>query len=462
MDRLIVIGASFLAVTLFTLLVNQWRVPGWRKAAYQCGLKEVRTFPSGVLHVQLTGRSGALNVRFEDAPTWNFARVIVAVPGPLYFSRLRIRRQESKPAREVEVGDGPFDDVFWIEGPTRQALALLNQEARRLLSRLIAQCRLEIAEGELRAVMQDNLIPHLLPLLLDLGRLFAQPLDVPQRLAENAQRDPEAGVRLRNLLVLVRELPRDPRTAEALRAACADSSAEVRLRAAMELGAEGRSVLLDLAETSADDAVRALAIGGLGRELPLERTRAILIRALRGRFLQTARACLERLGEDGSAVAIELLARVMLRERSELAAAAAEVLGVTGSPAAEERLVEALERDVPDLRVAAARALGGLGSVTAVPALREAAERFPHDPDLRRAARQAIAEIQSRLPGASPGQLSLSGVEVGQLSLAEAEAGQLSLAQPEAGQLSLSTDPAGQLSLTRERPAPLAAGGEGE
>ena len=42
-----------------------------------------------------------------------------------------------------------------------------------------------------------------------------------------------------------------------------------------------------------------------------------------------------------------------------------------------------------------------------------------------------------RLPGASPGQLSLASTEAGQLSLAPTEAGQLSLAEDPAGRLSL-------------------------
>jgi len=80
--------------------------------------------------------------------------------------------------------------------------------------------------------------------------------------------------------------------------------------------------------------------------------------------------------------------------------------------------------------------------VAAVLPLEEAAESFSHGPELVRATRQAIAEIQSRLPGASPGQLSLAGVETGQLSLAT-----------ESGELSLATaDPAGELSLPPEEP----------
>ena len=110
--------------------------------------------------------------------------------------------------------------------------------------------------------------------------------------------------------------------------------------------------------------------------------------------------------------------------------------------APEPALILALQREPMGLQVAAANALARVGSPAAVLPLKEAAESFHFAQDLRKAARQAIAAIQSRLPGASPGQLSMAEVETGQLSLA-----------PEAGQLSFATDPAGQLSL-----APAEAG----
>jgi hypothetical protein len=47
-------------------------------------------------------------------------------------------------------------------------------------------------------------------------------------------------------------------------------------------------------------------------------------------------------------------------------------------------------------------------------------DRALREGDFRRAAHQAIAPIQSRLGGASPGQLSLATADAGQLSLAEA------------------------------------------
>jgi HEAT repeat protein len=184
---------------------------------------------------------------------------------------------------------------------------------------------------------------------------------------------------------------------------------------------------LKLAESPADDTVTAEAVSILGQELAFERTRAILDRARGLRHIQTARVCLEVLGRSGTADAVGALAKVMEEEVGALAPAAAQALGAAGSPAAEPPLILALQSEKADLRVAAANALGRVGSVTAVLPLKEAAERSWLDLELRRATHQAVAEIHSRLPGASPGQLSLAGAEMGQLSLAQDGVGQLSL-----------------------------------
>ena len=70
-----------------------------------------------------------------------------------------------------------------------------------------------------------------------------------------------------------------------------------------------------------------------------------------------------------------------------------------------------------------------MGGAAAVAPLRTMAARFPFDLGLRRASRQAIAAIQSRLTGATPGQLSLADGGSGQLSLAEESAdGRVSIA----------------------------------
>lgn len=429
------------------------RLRTWREAASWSDLRVLEHSSPSAWRPFLKARGGPLEVRIEASRrNAGFASLVIEVPGPPGFTGMKLRRERHRPRgmREIEVGDEAFDSKFFVEGPIRTVFTLLDAEARRLLigadGESLWDKELELVGGEIRAETSDPQLPAILPILLEVGRRFAQPVDVARRLAENAGQDPTAGVRLANLLLLVREFPGEPGTVEALRAACSDPSPEIRLRAAEKLGAEGRDVLVNLAESEVDDAVSEQAVAILGEDLAFERATAILRLALRRRRLGTARVCVEALGRHGEA-AVEMLAKVTAREQGELAAAAAQALGETGSLTAEPSLIQALQHENMEVQVAAAKALGRVGSAAAVLPLKAAAERSSRDEDLRRATRQAIAEIQSRLPGASPGQLSLAGAEVGQLSLAQAEAGQLSLATGPEGQLSLAPGELGQLSL---------------
>jgi hypothetical protein len=431
-------GFSFWAA----VRANQSRLRNWRSAAESCGLRVEEISSPWAWRMKLHARAEPLEVWIESARRDQHAvRITVAVPGPPGFSGVRIRRESLRPrgAREIEVGDGIFDSTFFVEGPRRLVFTLLDGETRGLLKNINALGPLGIAGSEIRAEMSEGLLDLVLPMLLDVGRRFAQRVDVAQRLAGNAGQDSEAGVRLSNLRLLVDEFPGEPGTLETLRnAAWSDPSPGIRLRAASGIGVEGHAVLVELAEGMVEDPVSAQAVSTLGRNLPFERVRAILDLSLRRRRLQTAHACLEALGSSGDAADVNRLAKVMALEQGELAAAAALALGVTGCAAAEPPLLLAFQREkTDDVRVAAAKALGRVGSAAAVLPLKEATERSAGNSELLRALRQAIAEIQSRLPGASPGQLSLAGVEAGQLSLAQAEAGQLSLAADPAGQLSL-------------------------
>jgi HEAT repeat protein len=445
-------GPLWLGVgTLRNILQSQARrLRLWRSAAAACGLSVVGTSSVWTWRLKLEAKADPIAVRIEGAqqPGNVGTRIVVTFPGPPGFSEVRIRPDQLFVLREPQVleiliGDPAFDQTFIVEGPLRLIGGLLDAEARRLLLDLNNQSRVVIAHSELRAEIFDHQLSSVLPLLLELGRRFAQKTDIVHCLAENLRRDPEAGVRLNNLLALVRECAWGPKTEETLRAACSDPSPQVRLHAAKELGGEGRSVLLALAESTEDDDCSAEALRLVGTELPLERTQAILDRALAELNLETARACLEVLGRSGTAAAVDALARFMVRDSSELACAAALALGATGNAAAEPPLIQALEGERSDLRVAAAKALGLVGSAAAVQPLKEAVKGFSWiEAALIQATRQAIAEIQSRLPGATPGEL----------SLAEAETGQLSLAQAEAGELSLATNPAGQLSLPSKEP----------
>jgi HEAT repeat protein len=440
----LLLAVPFLAggiATWGTIRYNRQRLQRWAKTLRSCGLQVTHiSKPSSRLKVE--ARVGPVGVRVENArkqKQYRDTQVIVTFPGPPGFGSVRIRRELVNPlpwVRETEVGDPNFDVNFYLGGPPALVCALLDAETRELLTTLNAGCQLEIVTGEIRAQMFGSQMDILVPLLLDLCKRFSHPADVPSRLAANAQRESLADVRLQNLTVLTTDFPGHPKTLEALRAVCWDASPQIRLRAAIELREEGRDLLVQMAEGLEDDECSAKAVSVLGPGLEQERAREVLARALRRRRIQTARACLETLGKLGPAE-VDILAKVMVIERGELAAVAALALGTTGSAAAEPPLIHALERDQADLQVAAANALAAVGSPAAVLPLKELAERFPRDKDLRRATRQAIAAIHSRLAGASPGQLSLADHEVGQLSLAEAEAGQLSLATEAAGRLSL-------------------------
>ena len=432
---------------------QQERWQAFQDTVKLCGLRMVSISKPRATRLKLEAEAGPVTLRVEDIRDKKREygiQVVVSFPGPPGFAGVRIRPEKYRPAgvREIEIGDERFDSTFYVEGPSRLVSVLLDAETRRLLVRLSAEGPLTIAGGEASVKTSDQGVATLLPLLLDLARRLSVNVDVAQRLAENARQDSVAGVRLHNLLVLVREFPNDPETVETLRAACSDPSPQVRLRAGMLLlGTEGRSTLAEVAESLEDDAISAQAVAHLGRDLPFDRTCALLTQALRRRHLQTVRACLEALGQSGDEGAVDALAKVLAIEQGELAAAAALALGATASPAAEPPLLEALRRsEKGDLQIAAAQALGRAGTAAAVLPLKDAAEEGTGD--LRRAARQAIAEIQSRLQGASPGQLSIAG----------ADAGQLSLAHDEAGQLSLAADPAGQLSLDTGRDAGGTAG----
>ena len=379
------------------LVKNGRLLRAWQEVAGACGLRVVET---SRWSPRLTAGAGPVTVTIDSNG--------IGVRGPMLpdFYHVRIRREPLvHRTGEIEIGDDSFDKKFWIEGPMRQVLALLDAETRRLMVLVNNESWLEISFGTLRAQqMDDERVAYVLPLLLDIGRRLAGLTDLPRRLADNARGDPEAGVRRQNLLVLVRELPEAPETLEALRAACSDPSPEIRLQAAKGLGAEGRDLLLDLAESLVDDGVSADAVATLDRELSFERTKAILDHALDRRLTKTARACLEALGRSGAAAA------------------------------AEPPLLLALQREEADLRIAAATALGRVGSAAAVLPLKEATERSWLDRELHRAAHQAVTEIQARLQGALPGQLSLTQADAGHLSIAVEPAGQLSLPPEEPGQ----------------------------
>jgi len=393
----------------------------WRQAVHEARLTELSEgfdFSRMYLH----GRVGHLRMQLETYRRARYERgTRISIRGPAHaLGALSVRREglgttlgKELGTQEIEIGDARFDRECFIEGPPAVILAVLDHSTRRALSGVLGgYVQAEGSETEVRARLEDGVlsvdireypfeepgarVTSVLPRVLDLARRLVPPADLADRLAKNLRTEPEPGVRLQIVLVLAREFVGHPATRLSLAGACHDPSAEVRLRAATALGEDGRDTLLALvSQEAADDSCRARAIAALGVHF----ARPTLVAALQqaraaGRTL-TACACLE------------LLATSLHEDNEGL-------------------LVEALSDSQTAVRLAAARALARIGTTAAVAPLLEAESAGG---ELRGAARQAIAEIQARLKGAAPGQLSLAVAEAGTLALAGDDLGRVSLVE---------------------------------
>lgn len=430
------------------------RLRAWRTAARRAGLAEIEE-ADGFFESSLRGRVGELHVRIASYRRGKHETgTRITIEGLNHGTGgLSLRAegfgstlQKLVGEREIELGDEGFDKELYVKGSAALARAVLDAAARRSLVRLVQgrvgaersehrRPRIHLAESVLSAEVRDRPfadraqeVSDVLGSLLSIAQGLIAPRDFAARIAENLPNEPLPEVRLRSLKLLAGSYSRHPATHEALLAARGDASGDVRLQAALALGEEGHETLLALAsDESAEDACGARAVAALGTTLVAEQAEAILRSALKARRLAVARAALTAFARAAGAAALPLLAKVLALEGGELGAAAATALGGLKEAGVEAPLVEALRASDAAVRVASAQALGCSASVSAVPALRAAGEG-DDEREVRRAARQAIAEIQSRLSGAEPGQLSLAAGAAGELSLAEGEAGSLSLA----------------------------------
>jgi hypothetical protein len=387
-----------------------------RRAAEAVGLSMI----SGQRTVN--GRSGALDVTLCDR-TSGAAGTRVEIRGLMSHLSLQVEGietafQKRMGTPEIEIGDEEFDRALFVQGNATYVRALLGADLRRRLLRAFGgRVRddsrwgpapsvvdmLDIAGGTLCAELRDTSSLTADPLeaslagLLDVARSLQGAEATLAALARNAASDPEPGVRLQNLRVLVREYGTDPETATLLADAADDESQAVRLEAAIARGAEGRPALLSLAaEGWTDDAIATRALDALGPHVPPDRARAVLEHALGADKHATAAACLRALGRAGPD-AVPLLWPHVAHARPDVALAAVEALAAAGT-------VE----DVPRLRELEAAGSRALAS----------------------AARQAVASIQSRLSGASPGQLALAADAGGRVSVADDARGRLQLGRP--------------------------------
>jgi HEAT repeats len=425
---LVTVGGAVWAAMVALHIAHRRRARrhAWREAARLLALQGVTEVPgSGLAGPALTAGSGPLRLRLEGyrrgrSETGTRLRIEgLGHPG----EGLSLRREGLSSrlfGNEIEIGDPAFDREIRVQGAAALALAVLAAPTRDRLRKVFSgqaatdfkrewiPLTVELERGVLtgrlvdQASESDEHVWRAVEQMLAVARLLAAPADLPARLAESFADEPEAGVRWRIVETLAREHPDHPETPVVLRAARRDPDGEVRLRGAAALKAEGYHTLVGLAaneETDDSRAARALAalgtIGAIGAMAPADKVAATLTRALTGGRPQTAQACIA-------------------------------YFAANDHPAGEELLLQALGSGEPEVATAAAQALGRRGTAAAVAGLREAADAVLPSA-LRSAARQAIAEIQARVPGAAPGQLALAEGQAGSLSLPDAEPGALSL-----------------------------------
>lgn len=414
--------------------IERRRAPKRKAMAEAAGLQEVSIGADG----SVSCREGDLTIAIS--PGRQRRAHIVSVRGlapGLRIERagLASRLREARGSRNVEIGDPAFDAVVTLGLPSSDLLSLFDQETRaRVRAVLDAGYAVRIASGELAARLvrpawrRDDAMAATVRALVALAHRLEAPADAAARLGRMATGDPLGAVRSRALFTLIGLAPQDPRTRDVLRVGTLDPEPGIRLQAACSLGEEGAAVLQALAvHPQVDDVSAARAIDALGASFALADARPVLARAADAGCVRTAVAALSVIGRGGGAE-VPGVADVLARTEGLIAVAAVRALAAIGGPSVEAPLVAALCAPQPAVAAAAAAALATCGGVASVPELKAAEARGG---DVRRAARSAIAAIQSRLTGASPGQVSLSGGDAGQVSVVDSADGRVSLRSEE-------------------------------
>jgi hypothetical protein len=447
-----ILGAGAAIAVWIGVQERRARIDACRRAMDACGVAPGAQWRSLGIPILVEGSAGELAVRMEprESGEEHAFRIVVGGLPPLTVRRETMGLERHSGAREIVVGDDGFDDEVYVEGAPVAALALLDAETRARLWRVVngtldlpgeapVECKAALFEGHLRLDVTERVLGgvqrRLTSVLRETLGLAAHLAAVPHGaagLARNAEQDPVAGVRIANLKLLAREFPREERTRAALRAASAEGPDELRLAAALLMGEEGRGTLVDLAFGALEDRCGSEAVRALASSFSAEQAARLLESSLAATRYRTAHACLQRLAR-GTVQPGPLLLQALRVDDAAVAAAAAGALEAAGDSAAETPLLEALDHPIEGVRVAVAQAVGRVGTARAVLPLKALAEASTYTPvALRRAARQAVAQIQSRLGPAAPGQLTVVLDAGGAVSIASA-GGELSPAAEDGG-----------------------------
>jgi hypothetical protein len=208
----------------------------WRQAATRVELTEVEEGEGGLFEGGfVSGRSGLLRVRLESyrrGKYENGTRIVVTGLGH-GAGGLSLRREGLSTAfekrfigeREIEIGDPSFDAEYYVQGRAPLALALLDPETRRRLAALLRgrvalagrgpiEVDPSLSDGILEVRVKESgfsdkreRVPEILAGVLEVAQRLVAPADVAARIASNLRAEPEAGARLRGVLMLSASSP---------------------------------------------------------------------------------------------------------------------------------------------------------------------------------------------------------------------------------------------------------------
>lgn len=407
------------------------RASAFRSVAERAQVDDLQVDRAGTL----TGRYGPLGVRVRGDMGFasNSTRLVVSGLWPdLALAKAGGFGWEWQKGTtpSLELGDPKLDGWITLKAPALGGRSLFDAVTRAQVREVLGlEAAVRVEAGELTAEFREPvggrspLDEPVLSAVLDLARRLRAPESPLSRLAQISHADPLPAVRERALRTLQELEPWPPETTQALRVALRDASPALRLQAARALGAEGDGTLLALTDGFAvEDALAAEALAALGERCTVGQARAILDRSVVTSRAASATAALAVVARGGASQ-VATIADVLARASEPIQAAAASALGTVASASATAPLRDALRAPSVTVASAAARALGSFATAAAVPALRDAEKRGG---EVGRAARTAVAEIQSRLTGASPGQVSLAGGG-GQVSVVDAAAGRVAI-----------------------------------
>lgn len=342
---------------------------------------------------------------------------------------------------DIEVGDEAFDRKAYVEGPNQlSAVSYLNTHVQRCLLKLFdTYHQVTLEDGYVTLSIASMYIPpvQIYNVLDDCkalaGALLLGGKRPVQRMVYHINHDPEPHYRSKCLALLCEHMSGEPEVTEACLEALKNDMVEVRLVASQFAPKEeGFPVVLQVAnDTQETPHIRKVAMLLLSDDHYTEREAlsACFSAALDDDAPEVVAAAVEGLMDLDELPGVDWLQTQLVRpdrlsHRDFIRCL--RFFPPTRYPQIEETLCGVLGDEDEELAVAALEVLGKVGTVASLEAVVPMTTGVLRSSDVKQAAREAVASIQSRIKGEAGG-LSVSAQETDEGQLSLSHGGELSI-----------------------------------